>query len=108
MILGYLTSQSLTLQMMHRAWTIGLRLGLRQTNLSVVLFVDSKLADSEAHLRELRLIVRLGQPFGALLLAQQRGGEYKRVASDHLIMARVRDMTCVDDMMMDIRTLEIL
>ncbi|KAG1796589.1 hypothetical protein EV424DRAFT_1594776 [Suillus variegatus] len=69
--------------------------------------VDSKLADSEARLRELRLVVRLGQPFGALLLAQQRGGEYKRVASDHLIIAKVKDMASIDDTM-DIRTLEIL
>ncbi|KAG0703280.1 hypothetical protein DFH29DRAFT_917207 [Suillus ampliporus] len=51
-------------------------------------------------------MVRLGQPFGALFLAQQRGGEYKRIASDHNILARVRDMTSVDDMM-DVRTLEI-
>ncbi|KAG2346472.1 hypothetical protein BDR05DRAFT_785480 [Suillus weaverae] len=68
--------------------------------------VDSTLVDSEAHLRELGLVVRLVQPFGALLLAQQRGGEYKRVASDHLIMARVKDIASVDNM--DIRTLEIL
>ncbi|KIK34008.1 hypothetical protein CY34DRAFT_38953, partial [Suillus luteus UH-Slu-Lm8-n1] len=57
--------------------------------------VDSKLADSEAHSRELRLVVRLGQPFGALLLAQQRGGEYKRVASDRLIVARVKDVASI-------------
>jgi hypothetical protein len=69
--------------------------------------VDSKLTDSEAHSRELRLVARLGQPFGALLLAQQRGGEYKRVASDYLIVAMVKDMASIDDTM-DIRTLEIL
>lgn len=40
-------------------------------------------------------------------LAQQRGGEYKRVASDYLIVARVKDMASIDDTM-DIRTLEIL
>jgi hypothetical protein len=55
----------------------------------------------------LRLIVRLGQHFGALLLAQQRGGEYKRIASDHNIITQVRDVTSIHDMM-DIRTLEIL
>ncbi|KAG2337650.1 hypothetical protein BDR05DRAFT_969950, partial [Suillus weaverae] len=37
--------------------------------------------------RALRLLVRLGQPFGAFLLARQRGGEYKRVASDRDIVA---------------------
>ena len=62
---------------------------------------------SESHSQALRLIVRLGQPFGAFLLAQQRGGEYKRIASDHDIIAQVKDMASVQDMM-DIRTLEIL
>ncbi|KAG0704113.1 hypothetical protein DFH29DRAFT_1068275 [Suillus ampliporus] len=68
---------------------------------------DDEPADLEPHTRELRLIVRLGQPFGALLLAQQRGGEYKRIASDQNIIAQVKDVGSVDDMM-DIRTLEIL
>ncbi|KAG1739462.1 uncharacterized protein EDB91DRAFT_386645 [Suillus paluster] len=62
--------------------------------------------DSESYSRALRLMVRLGQPFGALFLAQQRGGEYKRIASDRSIIARVRDMTSVDGMT-DVRTLEI-
>jgi hypothetical protein len=68
---------------------------------------DNEPVDSEPHSRALSLIVRLGQPFGALLLAQQRGGEYKRVASDHNITAQVKDLTAVHDMM-DVRTLEIL
>jgi hypothetical protein len=63
--------------------------------------------DLESHLRELRLIVRLGQPFGALLLAQQRGGEYKRIASNRKIIAQVKDSAAVHNMM-DVRTLEIL
>ena len=63
--------------------------------------------DSESHSQALRLIVHLGQPFAAFLLAQQRGGEYKRIASDHDIIAQVNNMTSVRDMM-DIRTLEIL
>jgi len=57
--------------------------------------------------RGLKLIVRLGQPFGALLLAQQRGGEYKRIASDYKIIAQVQDISSVRNMM-DVRTLEIL
>ncbi|KAG0695826.1 hypothetical protein DFH29DRAFT_1005099 [Suillus ampliporus] len=57
--------------------------------------------------RSLRFIVRLGQPFSAFLLAQQRGGEYKRIASDHDIIAEVKDVASIQDMM-DIRTLEIL
>jgi hypothetical protein len=64
--------------------------------------VDSELVD-----RALRLIVRLGQPFSAFLLAQQRGGEYKRIASDHDIIAQVKDIGSVHDMT-NIRTLDIL
>jgi hypothetical protein len=63
--------------------------------------------DSECRSQALRLIVRLGQPFGAFLLAQQRGGEYKRIASDYDIIAQTEDTTSVHNMM-DIRTLEIL
>jgi hypothetical protein len=62
---------------------------------------------SEYESRGLKLVARLGQPFGALLLAQQRGGEYKRVASDHEIIAQVKDVASVRTMM-DVRTLEIL
>jgi hypothetical protein len=61
---------------------------------------------SESHLRALRLIVRLGRPFGAFLLAQQWGGEYKRIAADQNIIAQVKDMTAVHDI--DVRTVEIL
>ncbi|KAG1868198.1 hypothetical protein C8R48DRAFT_702785 [Suillus tomentosus] len=62
--------------------------------------VDSELSD-----RSLRLIVHLEQPFGAFLLAHQRGGEYKRVASDHDIIAQVKDLSSIPDM---VKTLEIL
>jgi hypothetical protein len=63
--------------------------------------------DPESYSRALRLIVRLGQPFSAFLLAQQQGGEYKRIASDHNIIAQVKDMTAVYDMV-DVRRIEIL
>jgi hypothetical protein len=63
--------------------------------------------DSESYQQALRLIVRLGQPFSAFLLARQRGGEYCRIASDQNIIAQVKDMASVNDMM-DVRTLEIL
>jgi tetratricopeptide (TPR) repeat protein len=66
-----------------------------------------ELTDSESHLRALRLIVRLGQPFSVFLLAQQRGGEYRRIASDQVIIAQVKDMASIHNMM-DIRTPEIL
>ncbi|KAG2087803.1 WD40-repeat-containing domain protein [Suillus discolor] len=63
--------------------------------------------DDELVTRSLRLLVRLARPFGALLLAQQWGGEYKRIASDNNIIAQARDMASVNDMM-DVRMLEIL
>lgn len=69
--------------------------------------VKEELADPESLSRALRLIVRLGQPFSAILLAQQRGGVYKRIASDHDIIVQVKDMASVHTMM-DVRTLEIL
>ncbi|OJA16774.1 hypothetical protein AZE42_03304 [Rhizopogon vesiculosus] len=62
--------------------------------------------DSESYLRALRLIVHLEQPFCGFLLVRQRGGEYKRIASDHHIIAQVKDMTSVHDT--NVRTLEIL
>lgn len=42
-------------------------------------------------MRPLKLVTRLGQPFGGLLLAQQRGGEYKKIAADNNIIARVKN-----------------
>jgi hypothetical protein len=36
--------------------------------------------------RALQLVVRLQQPFHALLLEQQSHGEYKRVAAEHEIV----------------------
>ncbi|KAG2038550.1 hypothetical protein BDR03DRAFT_954365 [Suillus americanus] len=63
---------------------------------------------SESHLPALRLIARLRQPFRAILLAQQRGGEYTRIASDHDIIAQLKDRTSVCNMMDCVRTVEIL
>jgi hypothetical protein len=68
---------------------------------------EEELADSESYTQALRLIARLGQPFGAFLLAQQRSGEYKRIASDHDIIAQVKDVASVHSTT-DIKTLEIL
>ncbi|KAG2361793.1 hypothetical protein BDR07DRAFT_1100042 [Suillus spraguei] len=60
----------------------------------------------EPDLRALRLMVRLGQRFDAFLLAQRRVGEYKRIASDHNIIAQIKDIDSVDNM--DVGTVEIL
>ncbi|KAG1790421.1 uncharacterized protein HD556DRAFT_1446150 [Suillus plorans] len=61
----------------------------------------------DLELRAFRLLVRLGQPFGAFLLARQHGGEYKRVASDRDIIAQVADVASDRDLM-NVRTIEIL
>ncbi|KAG2110559.1 uncharacterized protein F5147DRAFT_689007 [Suillus discolor] len=53
-------------------------------------------------------MVHLGQAFSALLLAQQRVGEYKRIASDYNIIAQVKDTVSIDTMIMNIKTLDIL
>ncbi|KAG0699367.1 hypothetical protein DFH29DRAFT_1081318 [Suillus ampliporus] len=68
--------------------------------------VEQELGDSES--RALRLVVRLEQPFSAFLLAQQPGGEYKRIASDHDIIAQVTDVASVHNILGGVRTLEIL
>ncbi|KAG1852333.1 hypothetical protein C8R48DRAFT_724467 [Suillus tomentosus] len=52
------------------------------------------------------MMIHLGQPFGAFLLAQQRVGEYKRIASDYNIIAQVKNMASVDSM--DVSSIEIL
>jgi hypothetical protein len=69
--------------------------------------VKEELANSEALSPALQLIIRLGQPFNAILLAQQRGGEYKRIASDHDIIVQFEDMASFDNLT-SIKTLEIL
>jgi hypothetical protein len=68
---------------------------------------DWMLVNSGSDSPALRLAVRLGQPFRAILLAQQWGGEYKRIAADHDIISQVGDMASVLDVM-DVKMLEIL
>ncbi|KAJ8595030.1 hypothetical protein M405DRAFT_871979 [Rhizopogon salebrosus TDB-379] len=63
--------------------------------------------DSESNSRALQLVVRLRQPISAFLLAQERGEEYKRIATNYDIIAQVKDTAFVHDVM-DVRTLEIL
>ncbi|KAI9455067.1 hypothetical protein HD554DRAFT_298454 [Boletus coccyginus] len=57
--------------------------------------------------RALRLVARLRQPFGALLLATQARERYRRVATDSLIMVRVRKETSLTELMDGIRTVHI-
>ncbi|OAX35520.1 hypothetical protein K503DRAFT_802760 [Rhizopogon vinicolor AM-OR11-026] len=63
--------------------------------------------DSEPDSRVSQMIIRLRQPFSAFLLAQQRGVEYKRIASEQNIIARVKDGASIRDVT-DVRTLEIV
>lgn len=56
------------------------------------------------------LLVRLRQPFGALLLAPLNHREYKRIATDHSIRAQVRDDIPLEEFlgMVDAEILDIL
>lgn len=64
-----------------------------------------ELVDPELSDRALRLTAHLEQPFGAFLLVQQCGGEYKRITLDHDIITQVKDLSSILDM---VKTLEIL
>ena len=57
--------------------------------------------------RALRLVARLRQPFGALLLAPLARVQYRRVATDSLIMVRIREGTSLTDLIDGIRTVDI-
>ena len=57
--------------------------------------------------RALRLIVRLRQPFGALLLETVAHARYRRVAADCLIMAQVREETLLTELIDGITTVDI-
>ncbi|KAH0831382.1 hypothetical protein J3R83DRAFT_14045 [Lanmaoa asiatica] len=58
--------------------------------------------------RALRLLVRLRQPFGALLLAPLSHNEYKRVASDHPIVVQLLEDVLPRYLVQKIQTLDIL
>ena len=57
--------------------------------------------------RALRLVARLMQPFGALLLTPLSRVQYRRVATDSLIMVRVREETLLDELIDGICTIDI-
>jgi len=57
--------------------------------------------------RALRLVVRLRQPFGGLLLASQSRAEYKRVATDSFIKVQVRAETPLVGLIKSIRTVDV-
>ena len=55
----------------------------------------------------LRFVARLRQPFGALLFESVARVEYRRVASDSLIMLQVREEAPLTDLIDNIRTIEV-
>ena len=57
--------------------------------------------------RALRLVARLKQPFGALLLAPLARAQYRRIATDSLIEVQVREETSLNELMDGIRTIDI-
>jgi len=57
--------------------------------------------------RVLRLVVRLRQPFGALLLASQGRVRYRRVATDSFIKVQIRAETPLEELMDNIRTVDV-
>ena len=65
------------------------------------------MAQFDLSTRALRLVARLRQPFGALLLAPLARVQYRRVATDSLIMVRVREETSLTELIEGIRTVDI-
>ncbi|KAG9309794.1 hypothetical protein JVU11DRAFT_10170 [Chiua virens] len=55
----------------------------------------------------LRLVARLRQPFGALLLAQVSRVQYKRVATDSLSMVRIREGTGLEELLKGVQTVDV-
>ncbi|KAF8431299.1 hypothetical protein L210DRAFT_3560691 [Boletus edulis BED1] len=64
----------------------------------------------DRHTAALQLIARLRQPFGALLLTPMRQDVvgYRRVASESLIIVQVQEDTPLDDLIDNIRILDVL
>ena len=67
---------------------------------------------AEKQIQALQLIVRIGQPFGALLLTPIRvnGHEYRRVAASSLITVQVQEATpgVINDLLERVRVLDVL
>jgi len=57
--------------------------------------------------RAMRLAVRLGQPFGAFLLASQGRMQYRRIATDSFIKVQIRKETRWTELMECIRTVNV-
>ena len=64
-------------------------------------------AEYDGTTRALRLVVRLMQPFGALLLTRLSRVQYRRVATDSLIMVKVREETSLTELIDGVCTIYI-
>ena len=73
--------------------------------------LDQEFSHGAAELDEttqaLRFVARLRQPFGALLFEALSRVEYRRVATDSLIMVQVREEAPLTDLINNIRTIEV-
>jgi len=63
--------------------------------------------ESDLATRALRLVVRLRQPFGALLLTSLGRRSYRRVATDSFIKTQVQQEAMLEGLMDSIRTVDI-
>ena len=70
------------------------------------------MAPMDRETRARRLVARLGQPFGALLVklasAGQRAVDYRRVAADSMITVRFQENVSLADLLDNVRTIDVL
>ena len=69
-----------------------------------------RMAPMDRETRARRLVARLRQPFGALLLASagQRAVDYKRVAADSMITVKLQENVSFADFLENVRTVDVL
>ena len=74
--------------------------------------VPTCMVPMDKEMRARRLVARLRQPFGALLFTLastgRRGMDYQRVAADSLVTVRFRENVSLEDILDNVRTLDVL
>ena len=75
-------------------------LSILTPDLTPLLHNNPPLHQKNITMEAFRLAVRLRQPLGALLLLALGHGQYKRVATDHDIIIRIRDGVSLDDLVL--------
>ncbi|KAG9310443.1 hypothetical protein JVU11DRAFT_9583 [Chiua virens] len=84
---------------------------LSQRLRSVMSFASpSFIASGNVDMQALEFLARLREPFGALLLAPIRRNvaEYRRVAADCIIRVQIREDISLDELLANVRTLDVL